>query len=87
MDKQILVLVKIFLGLFLAIILSIAIMSFLSDSMVSQNKTKKIAYAQYSGSKEFLSRKVTKIVMHYDYNVDSSNIVQVIDSVYIIETK
>jgi len=50
-----------------------------------QGKVKKISYAAFSESPQFLACKITRLVYHFKYNSDSTNIIQVIDSVYIRE--
>jgi len=79
-------LIKIIIGFLITIVVLIFLMTCLVDTTVSQEKpVKKISYATFSLSREFLLKKVTGLVIHWEYNKDSTNIVQVIDSVYIRE--
>ncbi|MFA5014329.1 MAG: hypothetical protein WC549_02135 [Actinomycetota bacterium] len=64
----------------------IIISFFIVYTALSQER-KKISYAQYTSTPEFLAKKVTGLVIHYEYNADSTNIKMVIDSLYITGEK
>jgi len=70
--------------LLLAVYITISVV--MVYTALSQGK-KKISYAQYTSTPEFLLKNVTGLVVHYEYTADSSNIKMVVDSLYITEEK
>ena len=73
--------------LIITAILGIFIIFCFTTPTVSQERGNKKISIQQARSLEFLTWKVRTVVLHFEYNADTTDVIQVIDSLYITDNE